>query len=391
MAELVKHSLLILGDNSTPLLNTDVVITDAVTATRLRLYDAKGNLTDSLGRVNTGATGLIEFYTASPEAINVKVVNASGKVQPYVTSGTVLPNRILPDTGQPTDKLLVIRNVAGVPMVFEQMRDQLLAGATGLTPEQAAFVDAAVDTTTVDNFCRWCVPGKNISGTTFTDVSGQGNHATIGATNSAPFANPGKLSTVAAVSGGVTAPFAASAINLFTDSFIYSVAFRRATPATNEIIMALGAGSGSGSPGLYVSHRTTGGVLLALAKGDGTLVSSIPVTAQLYSNAEGTLESVLTVMYDAPTRTVRLCWNGVIVYTGVGLMTGGNAFTTGLVTRAARLGGNGDGSTFASQFRGWQFYVFPSSSLPTNIEEVAALLGDAPSVRLWNHQFVIGA
>lgn len=44
----------------------------------------------------------------------------------------------LPDAGSPTDKILAIREVAGVPTVFEQARSDLLAPVTLTTPQASA-------------------------------------------------------------------------------------------------------------------------------------------------------------------------------------------------------------------------------------------------------------
>ena len=240
------------------------------------------------------------------------------------------------------------------------------------------------------NFIRWCIPGKDTSGTLFKDVSGKGNDATIEASNTTPFAVDSRISTVAHGSaGGVVQALAATLCDFTADSLIMAVSVTNEDPAANESIVSFGAGTSSGQPGLYLSHRASAaGVARVVAnRGNGTLVSGSDTTVKI-SNAGGTRETHVLIAYDAPTGSVYLYRDGVLAAANAGLMTGANVWTASVPVFGARLGSTGGtAATVAGVYRGWQGYVFSSSSLPLNIGRIAAILAESPSVPLNDGNF----
>lgn len=231
---------------------------------------------------------------------------------------------------------------------------------------------------------RFCIPGRDPSGTSFLDVSGRGNHATIDANNTTPFAVDSRISTVVhASAGGVSVPLAAVACDMRTDSVVMAFAMTRANPGASEVLASFGAASGgSANPGMYFSHRSSvagvGRIVVNRGDGSGTLVSASD-SALPFSNAGGTQERHVVMAYDAPSGSIYLYRDGVLLTSNVGLITGASAFAREL-TQGARLGGLTLGATVASVFRGWQAYVWPGRGLPLNIGTMASMLADAPSV-----------
>ena len=259
--------------------------------------------------------------------------------------------------------------------------------ALSLTTAQVEALGALVSDAG-NTHIRWCIPGREPSGTEFRDVSGKGNGGTIDASNSGPFAVDSRISTVAhASAGGVTVSQAAAQCDLATDSVLMSFAMTRANPGANEIVAAFGASSAN-NPGVYFSHRASAaGVGRIVAnRGNGGLVSGAD-SAVAFSNAGGTIERHVVMAYDAPTRSVYLYRDGVIVATNVGLVTGASDWTSSALNSGARLGGAMLGATVVGVFRGWQCYVFAGRPLPLNINRVAALLAETPSAPLRNEQF----
>ncbi len=238
-----------------------------------------------------------------------------------------------------------------------------------------------------NTYIRWCIPGRDTSGTLFKDVSGRGNDATIDAGNSAPFGVDMRMSTTAGT-GGISQSLAATLCDFNTDSFIMAVSFMKADPGASEAIMAFGEGAGAGFPGFYFSHRSAAaGVGRLIAnKGDGTLVSGSDTTVK-FSNAGGTRETHAIMAYDGVTKSGYLYRDGVLAAANVGLMTAGNAFTATVPTLGSRIGGINGGTVYALPWRGWQAYVFSGSGLPLNINRIAALLAESPSTPLRDHEF----
>jgi len=257
------------------------------------------------------------------------------------------------------------------------------------TTAQAASVQALASGAG-NTFVRWCIPGKDTSGTLFKDVSGRGNDATIDANNGTPFAVDNRISTVVhASAGGVTQSLAATLCDFLTDSVIMCASVTNEDPAGNESIMSFGAGTITGQPGLYLSHRASAaGVARVVAnRGNGTLVSGADTTVKI-SNVGGTRETHVLLAYDAPTGSVYLYRDGVLAASNAGLMTGGNVWTSSVPVFGARLGSTGGtAATVAGIFRGWQGYVFEDRGLPLNIGRIAALLAEAPGVPLRDYEF----
>lgn len=241
-----------------------------------------------------------------------------------------------------------------------------------------------------NTYVRWCIPGRDTSGTLFKDVSGRGNDATIDASNTTPFAVDNRMSTVAgATVSGVTQSVSASAGDLATDSLIMAVAMTRADPGANDIVAAWGAQAAAGYPGFYFSHRSSAAGVGRIVgnRGNGGIVSGTDTTVK-FSNAGGTRETHLLIAFDAPTGSVYLYRDGVLAAANAGLMTGANAFTQSLMTGQARLGGmSNTATTVAGVFRGWQGYVFSGKGLPINIGRIAALLAESPCTPLRDHEF----
>lgn len=232
------------------------------------------------------------------------------------------------------------------------------------------------------SFCRWCIPGKDTSGTLFKDVSGNGNDGTIEASNSTPFAVDNRISTVAhASAGGVAVPLAATLCDFTTDSVVMAFTLTNEDPAGSEAVASFGAGTGN-HPGMYLSHRASaaGVARVVCNRGNGTLVSGSDSTVK-FSNAGGTRETHVLMALDGPTGSVYLYRDGVLAASNVGLMTSSNAFTLAAPVFAARLGSTGGtAATVAGVFRGWQGYVFEGKGLPLNIGQIAAFLAENPSV-----------
>lgn len=262
--------------------------------------------------------------------------------------------------------------------------------ALGLLPRAASV--PALENFAADNgntYIRWCIPGRDPSGTEFRDISGRGNHAAIEANNTGPFAVDSRISTVVhASAGGVVLPQVATQCDLSTDSVVMSFAMTRANPAANDILASFGA-SAANNPGIYFSHRqTVAGVgrVVANRGAAGQLVSGAD-SAVAFSNAGGTVERHVTMAYDAPTRSLYLWRDGVVVATNVGALAGAADWIIPVVNAGARLGAQLGGATVAGVFRGWQGYVFAGRGLPLNINRVAAVLAEAPSVPLRNEEF----
>lgn len=237
-------------------------------------------------------------------------------------------------------------------------------------------------------FNRWCIPGKDTSGTLFKDVSGRGNDATINASNTTPFAVDGRMSTVAhASAGGISVPAAAGAMDLRTDSCIMSVSMLRANPAANETVISWGADlSSSGFPGFYFSHRVSGFGRVVASRGDTSIGAGADSTIA-FSNAGGTRDTSIVIAYDAPTRSFYLYRDGVLAVASVGLMAGAGEFTAFSVAAGPRIGGQATGTTYAGSWRGWQGYVFSGRGLPLNIGRISALLAESPSTPLRDDEF----
>lgn len=240
-----------------------------------------------------------------------------------------------------------------------------------------------------DSYIRWCIPGRDVAGTTFKDVSGAGNDGLIDANNSTPFAIDSRISTVVhASAGGVSLAVGAGDMNFVTDSAILAFAMTNEDPAGSEVVASWGAGTGN-FPGFYFSHRSSvAGVGRVICnRGNGTLISATDSTVK-FSNAGGTRETHVLIGLDGPTGSIYLYRDGVLAASNVGLMTGANSFTAVRPLLGPRLGGNGgSSSTVAGVFRGWQGYVFPSSGLPLNLGRIAAMLTEGPSVPLRDHEF----
>lgn len=260
----------------------------------------------------------------------------------------------------------------------------------GFNPKKHAAI-SGVASGAGNTYIRWCIPGKDTSGTLFKDTSGRGNDATIEASNATPFAVDNRMSTVVhGTAGGVAVGLAAASCNLATDSFLMAFCVTNEDPAAYEVIAAFGAGPGGiSAPGLYLSHRSSAaGVARIVANtGAGALVSASDSTVKI-SNAGGTRETHCLMAYDALTKSVYLYRDGVLATSNVGLLTAANAWVSTALVLGARLGGSaGVQQSVAGVFRGWQGYVFAASGLPLNIGRIAAMLAEEPSVPLRDHEF----
>ena len=260
------------------------------------------------------------------------------------------------------------------------------------TPEQQRLFREGMGMSST--FIRWCIPGRDISGTVFKDISGRGNDAVIDASNTGPFAADSRMCSVAhASAGGLTVPAAAVASNLTTDSWIMAFSMTRATPAGGEALAAFGASTGNNSPGVYFSHRSSpaGAGRLVMNRGNGTLISGVD-TAATFSNAGGTVERHVLMAYDAPTRSLYLYRDGILAYSGHALASGANEWTVTTVVGGARLGGTlGGNTTYPGAFRGWQGYVFTGKGLPLNLGWVAGVLAENPNSPLNDAAFLFPA
>jgi len=265
--------------------------------------------------------------------------------------------------------------------------------ADDLTLEQNRAVRALVSGAG-NTYNRWCIPGKDSTGTLFKDASGAGNDGTIDANNTTPFAVDNRISTVAhASAGGVTLPLAAGDMDFTADSAILAFMMTNEDPAGSEVVASWGTGTGN-FPGFYFSHRSSAaGVGRAICnRGNGTVVSGSDSTVK-FSNAGGTRETHVAIALDGPTGSVYLYRDGVLAASNAGLMTGANVFNPAArPLLAPRLGGNGGtSSTVAGIFRGWQGYVFAGKGLPLNIGRIAAMLAESPSVPLRDIEFQFAA
>ena len=278
---------------------------------------------------------------------------------------------------------------AGGAITIEAIGGSVTHTDEPMNAAQSASVQALVSGAG-NAYIRWCIPGKDTSGTLFKDISGKGNDATIEANNGTPFAVDNRISTVAhASAGGVVQTLAATLCDFTTDSIIMAFAMTNEDPAGNESVASFGAGTSTGQPGLYVSHRASAaGVARVVAnRGNGTLVSGSDSTVK-FSNVGGTRETHALIAYDAPTGSVYLYRDGVLAAANAGLMTGANVWTAGAPVFGARLGSTGGtAATVAGVFRGWQAYVFEDRGLPLNIGRIAAMLAEAPGVPLRDHEF----
>lgn len=324
----------------------------------------------------------------SMASVAVRRPNSTGTQQKYYETSTVTgiyPADVVTITAESGSIEYEVTNLSAT-----YSTDPATGAVTGLVGP-----DGGVAAYIGSNFIRWCIPGKDTSGTLFKDVSGKGNNATIEASNTTPFAVDNRMSTVAhASAGGIVLQAAASAVDLTTDSFLMGFSLTNEDPAGSESVASWGAGGGgSNFAGIYISHRSSAaGVARIVANlGNGTLVSGSDTTVKI-SNAGGTRETHVLMAYDAPTRSVYLYRDGVLAASNAGLLTGGSAWVLTTTTLAARLGGTGaPGATVAGVFRGWQGYVFAGNSLPLNIGRVAALLAEAPSVPLKDAEFTFAA
>lgn len=256
-----------------------------------------------------------------------------------------------------------------------------------LTVAQAAATKNLVEGN-ANTYLRWCIPGRDTSGTLFKDVSGHGNDATIEASNTGAFSVDSRMGTIAhATAGGAIQTLAASLLDLATDSIITAVSMTRADPAANANVFSWGANP-STAPGFYLSHRLSaaGVCRIITQRGDTTSVSGSDSTVK-FSNVGGTEERHALMAYDAPSRSFYLYRDGVLVASNVALMTGSNAWASTAITQPARLGGQAGGSTFVGTYRGWQGYVFGARGLPLNIGRIAAMMAEAPSVPLGDNEF----
>ena len=244
----------------------------------------------------------------------------------------------------------------------------------------------------LNTYIRWCITGKDTSGTLFKDVSGAGNNATIEASNAAPFATDNRIATAAhATAGGVNVSASATSCDLATDSFLMAFAMTNEDPVANEVVAAFGgAQSAFAGPGAYLSHRSAAAGVgrVVVNTGAGSLVSASDSSVK-FSNAGGTRETHAVIAYDALTKSIYLYRDGVLATSNVGLLTGGSAFVSTAVTFGARLGGaaNLPSATVAGVFRGWQGYVFAGKGLPVNIGRIAAILAESPSIPLSDYEF----
>jgi hypothetical protein len=326
---------------------------------------------------------LLQPYGKYPKNANLTTATATedmllrtGQADTNTAAGTTYVDPVPTERSGPP----AVESTGGVDVLRADGRELLNLSAAQALVSGAGF-----------SYVRWCVPGKDTSGTVFKDVSGRGYDATIEASNTTPFATDNRISTVAhASAGGVGVPLAATLCDLATDSFVMAFALTNEDPAASEIIASFGAGpSGINSPGLYVSHRSSaaGVVRVVFNKGNGTVVSGSDTTVKI-SNAGGTRETHVLVAYDAPTKSAYVYRDGVVAVVDAALMSGANAFTSTVINLAARLGGvGGVQGTVAGIYRGWQGYVFTGKGLPLNIGRVAAILAESPSIPLSDSSF----
>lgn len=241
-----------------------------------------------------------------------------------------------------------------------------------------------------DGYIRWCIPGRDTSGTLFKDISGAGNDGVIEANNAAPFAVDARMSTAAhASAGGISVPVGACDMDFTTDSCLMAFAMTAEDPVAAEIIAGWGSFGTNTSPGFYLSHRSAAAGVgrVVLNRGAGSLESASDTTVK-FSNAGGTRETHALIALDGPTGSVYLFRDGVLAASNVGLMTGAKAFALLRPLYGARLGGApAPSASVAGVFRGWQGYVFPGSGLPLNLGRIAAMLAESPSVPLRDHEF----
>jgi hypothetical protein len=267
------------------------------------------------------------------------------------------------------------------------------SSATYTTPAGGDTALSSLVSGAGNTYNRWCIPGKDSTGTLFKDASGAGNDGTIDASNSGPFAVDNRISTIVhASAGGVTLPLAAGDMDFTTDSAILAFMMTNEDPAGSEVVASWGPGTGN-FPGFYFSHRVSAaGVGRVICnRGNGSVVSGSDSTVK-FSNAGGTRETHVLIGFDGPTGSVYLYRDGVLAASNAGLMTGANVFTIARPLFAPRLGGNGGtSSTVAGVFRGWQGYVFAGKGLPLNIGRIAAMLAESPSVPLRDIEFQFAA
>lgn len=268
--------------------------------------------------------------------------------------------------------------------VLEQMGPNINGAAL------AALVSGAGISGASTQYLRWCIPGRDTSGTVFKDVSGRSNDATIEVSNGTPFAVDARMSTVAhASAGGIVVPLAATLCDFVADSGVMAVSMTNEDPAGSESVFSFGAGAGN-QPGFYLSHRASAAGVGRIVgnRGNGSLVSGSDSTVK-FSNAGGTRETHAIISWDGPTGSTYLYRDGVLAASNVGLMTGSNAFTLTVPLFGARLGSTGGtAATVAGIFRGWQGYVFTGRGLPLNLGAIAAMLAESPSTPIPNAAFV---
>ena len=233
-------------------------------------------------------------------------------------------------------------------------------------------------------YLRFCLPGREASGTQFKDVGPLANHGTVGAGNTAAFTTAEFIGATAAVNGGVTVPNSAIAANIITGSFIVAFAMRNATPGANASMMSLAGRAGSFC-GVYLSHRTTGAMRVVVNRGNGTLVSSPADSTLLFSTATATFDQPYrhcVLAFDGPSGSAYLYRDGVLCLSNVGLVApgGGSAVIGGDVLEQFAIGSQAEaGATaFAGLYRGVQVYVFPNRGLPLNIGAAANDLAKLP-------------
>lgn len=237
-------------------------------------------------------------------------------------------------------------------------------------------------------YLRFCLPGREASGTQFKDIGGLANHGTVGAGNTAAFTTAEFIGSTAAVNGGVTVPNSAIAANIVTDSFLVAFAMRTAAPAANASMMAFSGRAGNFC-GVYLSHRTSGAMRVVVNRGNGTLVSSPADSTLSFATATATFDQPYrhcVLAFDGPSGSAYLYRDGVLCLSNVGLVApgGGSAVVGGDVLEQFAVGSQSEtGATaFAGLFRGVQCYVFPDSGLPLNIGSAASALAKLPETPL---------
>lgn len=223
-----------------------------------------------------------------------------------------------------------------------------------------------------------CIPAGDTL-TRFSDVSGLGHNLQVEAANASAFSNADYFTTTAAVNGGLTIPQADILWNPYRESAIFSVVFKRATPAANEVIFALSYAV-AGMQGFYISHRTNGKLWPIPVKNNGALVSSHSESALQFTTTTAA-DVLVTVAYDALTGTWYL-WKGRTlsdIYTGLTAPGGANSFTDVVSNAGLRVGNQFNNTTACVSVQGYglQFSKF-AGGLPNNLGAIVNRLADSP-------------